>query len=611
MNKLFALLTTLLLFSCSLLDSDSSSESEDAAVHDASNREGYADFIDSATVLPKFSLPSAGFYSPFVLRAPKAEAGGIVRCTFDGSEPTAKTPLFDSLSVNTSTVVTCYEFLNDSVAIKSTQTYFINESLEMAVVSMRVDPEYMREYLDYPPCPNYEDCMKFWANVEYPVHLEFFSNGSSSKMKNFEFEAGIKISGAFSRNLPKKSVLVTIRKQYQKSQLKYPLFKTRPENSKFKALVFRNNGGRFISDFIEDAAATSLMEGTNVDYQRSRQVVVFYNGVFHGIYDMRERLNEHFVENNHGISDDEVNFIKHVEDGIYPSNGTEDDYLALLKFIGANSFESETSSAYDSLKKWLDVSNYANYMAAEIYFRNFDWPQNNVRAWRTPNLPWRFAFFDLDLGIDWGGNVSEGIDNYFDWINKGARISYDSSKDVDNPLYFHNVYKKLIKNPNFRRLFINHAAVLFDYYLNGRNFTKVVDEIVASLGPSEIQRDLAMYDRDPYRNVCGNGFSISGSCMKQWVNERDASVRREFQEEFHLAGDIQVTIASNGNGRVLLDGLKLPESFYTGKFFGGNAMLLTATPMGGATFVSWEDGSTENPRLVLPSNGSTYQASFK
>ncbi len=616
MQRFFCLLAVALLCACSLLDSDSSSELEDAAVHDASNREGYADFIDSATVLPKFFLPSAGFYSPFVLRAPKAEAGGIVRCTFDGSEPTTKTPLFDSLSVNTSTVVTCYEFLNDSIAIKSTQTYFINESLEMAVVSMRVDPEYMREYLDYPPCSQ-GVCERFKDETEYPVHLEFFANGSSSKMKNFEFDAGIKIAGASSRNRPKKSVAVTMRSQYQKGRLHYPLFKIRKNDDVFKSLLFRNNGTRFDMDYVADAAASSLVEGTGLDYQRSRQVVVFYNGVFHGIYDMRERLNEHFIETNYGIEADKVDFLKLISNRVYVANGSDNAYRELQNFIWNNDFSQPNSRAYDSLGLMMDLDNYAYYMAAQIYFRNFDWPQNNVRVWKALDGRWKFILYDLDAGIDWNWDVILEKMNIFDWIRRDegdlqyAGVPLPPLPEEIVKKKFHYIYKVLSKNPDFKRKFINQAALLYGYYLNSEKFSQAVDRMVASLGEIEIQRDLKLYPRGGPKNNCGENFSVSGSCMKLWVRYRDAWVRQEFKDEFGLGADIQVTIGSVGNGMVLLDGVRLPEIPYTGSFFGGNAMLLTATPMGGATFVSWEDGSTENPRLVLPSNGSTYQASFK
>ena len=57
--------------------------------------------------------------------------------------------------------------------------------------------------------------------------------------------------------------------------------------------------------------------------------------------------------------------------------------------------------------------------------------------------------------------------------------------------------------------------------------------------------------------------------------------------------------------------MTLPSNDYTGRFFADNDMLLTAVPLDGGVFVRWEDGSTENPRLVSPVNGSKFTAEFK
>jgi hypothetical protein len=57
--------------------------------------------------------------------------------------------------------------------------------------------------------------------------------------------------------------------------------------------------------------------------------------------------------------------------------------------------------------------------------------------------------------------------------------------------------------------------------------------------------------------------------------------------------------------------MTLPNSSYTGTFFEGNDMLLTAVPEGSSKFVKWEDGSTENPRLVTPADGDAFTAIFE
>jgi hypothetical protein len=65
------------------------------------------------------------------------------------------------------------------------------------------------------------------------------------------------------------------------------------------------------------------------------------------------------------------------------------------------------------------------------------------------------------------------------------------------------------------------------------------------------------------------------------------------------------------SGKVLVDGMTLPSTNYTGKFFGGNDMLLEAVASGTAMFTGWTDGNTQNPRLVSPKDGDKFTAKFQ
>lgn len=555
-------------------------------------------------------LPPAGFYAPFTLAAPTPQNGGIVRCTYDGSEPNLATAQAINHPISGTTAVRCYEFVGNDIVYKETQTYFINENVVMPVVAISVAPEYFDDYLSAPKCspdPCYN--ARFWDEVEFPVHVEYFANGSKSLLKDFEIDAGISIMGGWSRNQIKKSVSISMRQEYQDGRLKYPLFDTRPDKKKFKAFNLRNNGNRFVSDYIEDPMAVSLLEGTHVDYQRSRQVVVFYNGNYYGIHDMREKLNEHFVETNYGIDSKGVDVVKHTNKGISASGGSSDGYVQMLTFASTNDLSIDEN--YAQLKTMLDIASYTEYMAAEIYFHNGDWPNNNLRVWHSANQPWKFMAFDIDHGFDWMWNVSGfgQSTNMFTWIRKGGNGSCTSSQD---PLCFHNLYVNLIRNEDFRRTFINRAAVLYSQFVNSGKVEAAVNKMVASMNVSDITRDMNRFPREKlwYTNSCGTGFEYTGSCLKSWARSRDASVIREFQNEFDLGGLVQASINASGYGSVLLDDIALPSKSYTGNFFNEHPLKLTANPESGV-FAGWEDGSIQNPRYVIPTQGSVYTAYFK
>ena len=580
---------------------------------DEFSEEPAQDGIPEDTPLPPpiFSLPQAGFYSSLTLPPPVPENGGIVRCTFDGSEPTESTPATtDSTSITHSTIVSCYEFLQDEVIAKATESYFIGETSSMPIFSIRVSPDYLQDYLDGEPCSP-DPCLsaKFWEDVEYPVHVEFFPQGSLSEGKVFEIDAGISITGGGSRNQKKKSVAIKMRKEYQKGRLNYPLFPTMPEVKKFKSFLLRNNGNRYSNDYVVDAAGTSLVGEIGLDYQRSRHVVVFYNGKYYGIYDLREKLNEHYIESHHGIDSKDINLIEHIHDRIEIKNGSDESYRELLEFASNNDLSSD-NKAYEEIQKKLDINSFANYMAAEIYYRNGDWTDNNVKAWSSSNTPWKFIMYDVDHGFDYSlGHAAFFSMTMFDWIRLGGM---NACKNNPSPNCFNNLFINLISNSDFKRLFINHAAIIYHDYINANTMIVQIDRRLQHIPQKEIERDLRELPRDPnIFNSCGITFDTYSACTRNWVFNRDKSVREEFRNEFDLGKDAPIEIIAEGNGHILVDGMPLPNKAYAGTFFSNNDLMLAAVPEEGASFVKWSDGNTDNPRLFKAEPYSTYKAFFK
>ena len=564
-------------------------------------------------------LPPAGFYSDgLTLPVPEAVNGGEIHCTFDGSAPTENSWKFiEPYTVTSNTPVRCAEFVGGEAVRSSSHTFFINETVSMPVVAISVDPKFFQNnYVYQAGCaggdPKY--CTPgLMAEAEYPVHVEYFENGSLSAKKTWQIDAGISLMGGWSRTYEKKSVSVKMKSIYEDGRLKYSLFETRPEANKFKGFNLRNGGNRYVSDYVGDPALTSLAEGTSVDYQRSRMVVVFYNGRYYGIHDMRERLNEHFVETNYGIDSKQVDLVKHLGLEVTATGGTVDSYNNMLAlFAGKNHFKTDTSNAteaqiarsnYAKAQTMLNLGNFADYVTMEFYIHNGDWPDNNVRAWRSPDEPFRYMIFDVDHGFEWEWAVAGfgARTNMFSWMKQGGH----SGCSGDNCIA--GMYLKLIKNPDFRRMFINHAAVLFTSYLTSQKVSDAVARINSQLPSAEMDRDLRTFVRPGYNLP----FDRSGSNLVAYASTRTATVRGEYRTEFGLGADISVTIGVQGSGKVLVDDMQLPSTNYTGTFFAGNDMLLTAVASAGATFVVWSDGVRENPRLVSPEDGDKFTAKFQ
>ena len=587
-----------------------------------------------------FNGSQGGFYKEaLTLNPPDVSDGLKVRCTQDGSAPTKDSPEFNApITIESTTVLRCAAY-KDGLLTKDvvTNTYFIGESVNMPVVAVSVDPEFFVKYYKKTNGGTPDmDCDQMYApNDCYPddsgemaAHVEYFENGSKSTEKAWDVEAGISLMGGWSRMERKKSLAVVMREEYGGTWLHYPLFDTRKGvNDKYKGFNLRNNGNRFVADYFTDALGGAILEGSGVDYQRSRQVVVFYNGTYYGIHDMRERFNKNFVETNYDIDASSVTFLKHLGTSIEASNGSTNEYTAMLEYAASHDF-SKDNDAYIYMTSIMDMGNFANYMLAEMYAHNGDWPNNNVRIWKSPESPlWKFMVYDLDHGFNWKdewavSGFSQSV-NMFEWVKQGGRNDgscYTSDEDAftgKKALCFHVLYTRLIKNPTFKRLFLNHAAVMLENYLNAQNVEDKRTFLAKMLDEADVARDMGVKEykerRDSYKY---DGFDPYSEKVSSWAESRDGSFLTEIKSEFGVGDLVPVTISSSGNGTVLMEGMKLPGSTssstnYTGKFFNGVQMELTAVPVAGSVFGGWSDGSTDVTHVVTVTDGMTITATFK
>ena len=591
--------------------------------------------FDNLAPMLDLSQLKGGFYNdPVTINPPQLPSGVKLRCTQDGSIPTKNSQEFNSsITISQNTVLRCSAYKEGTLTTQVvTKTFFIGENVNMPVVSVSVDPSFFQKHYIQPeaggtnasepksaPSGLYED-------VEFPVHVEYFADGSRSSGSAWDIEAGISLMGNYSRLERKKSAAIVMREEYQDGWLHYSLFDTRKsENDKYKGFNLRNNGNRFVSDYFADALGGAILEGSGVDYQRSRQVVVFYNGKYFGIHDMRERFNKNYVESNYGIEASTVTMVKHLTETVTASNGTPDDYIAMLEYAAANDFSSANNEAYAYMKTIMDVGNFADYMAAEMYIHNGDWPNNNVRAWKAPGVPWKFMVYDLDHGFNWDWNVAgfgQSV-NMFNWVKQGGRSSGDCYTGSDKEFTgkkahcFHVLYARLIKNPDFKRLFINHSAVMLQNYLNAQVIEKVRSKMANSIDETEAERDL---EENGQKKRGYGGFSVSNSSITEWASSRDSEILQQYKSEFGLGEMASVSISSNGNGKVLMEGMTLPGSSatstkYSGKFFSGVEIELTAVTSGGSVFTGWSgctavEGSPETCRATI-TEGLSITANFK
>lgn len=539
---------------------------------------------NAASQNAKTEFPNSGFYSkPFSIAFGSADD---YRCEKGGTVPTATSPLMAAeLKIDTTTVLRCATFTDGAVPGNVVnRTYIFEEQPTVASVFITGDPLQMF-HADSGLFKN----ENFWGDKEIPVNIELLEPGE--KTPGFSENAGLAMSGNATRTWAKKSVEITFREKYGKNKLDYALFPEFPNLKKFKSFKLRNNGNNFHFDYIRDMLASSITEGLGVDYQHGRASIVFYNGEYYGIHNIRESSNKNYYLANYNLDGDQIDLLISSGD---VATGSPVDFRDLTNLLLTSKM---TDEDLEKINEQLDLNNLINYYAAEIFADNRDWPGNNRKIWRAknPKTAWKWFMFDTDMAFD--NTQSKLTGNIFEFVTA------ENSGWPNNPEFTLHL-RMLLKNENFKAAFINQIATTLCMNFSSERVLARMNKLQGDIS-AEIARDQKRWSKNVTTMTEHEGR------IKTFATTRQDVVRNEMQEHFALGEMVDVTLASSGNGTVQVHYLPLDKSSLKIKFFKGTPVTLTAVPKDGAMFTGWSDGIKDATRTIDPADGLKVTANFK
>ena len=197
----------------------------------------------------------------------------------------------------------------------------------------------------------------------------------------FNQDVNISVSGGWTRTASPRSMKLKSNKIFDgQNHLDYTFFPQKPY-IRNKALLIRNGGNDVWNNHARftDPALTTVIQrsGLDLDVQSFVQVAEYINGRFKGVLNLRETSNDKFVYANFGYDDEEIDMF---ENGHF-NNGNNESYNRLCQLAERVSDD----GVYEEVKQLLDIDEFANYMAVELFLGNDDWPENNAKAYRSQN----------------------------------------------------------------------------------------------------------------------------------------------------------------------------------------------------------------------------------
>ncbi|MEJ2544007.1 MAG: CotH kinase family protein [Calditrichaceae bacterium] len=528
------------------------------------NFEGFADTVS-------VSQP-AGFYSTSVSLELSAGDSRIFY-TLDGNDPdTNSTEYSTAINITQTSVLKAISVKENYLPGPMVHhTYFIDEDTDLPVISLSSD-YYNLFDPDSGIYPN------FTMDWERPAHVEFFED---DKSPGFSENCGIEIYGSQSANWDQKSIAVKFKNDYGVSEIEYPLFPDF-ELTTFKGFVLRNAGNDWQYTHIRDAIMQILVKDLDIDYLEYRPATSFINGEYWGIYNIREKINEHYIANRHGVDPDNIDMLENNKEVIH---GDSLGYQQLIDFISSNDMTTETAYAY--VDSAIDLDECILYFAAQAYYDNMDWPATNIKFWRerSPSGKWRWILFGTEFGF--------GLYGHGEWEDHIAFMFAPTETRYTQKPWPTLLQRKLVENPIIRNRFINQVADLLNTNFKSERVVEVINTLADHIS-SEISR---------HRNRWGlSGENIEEKLIP-FAENRPAYLRDHVRDFFDCGEDGFLTINATTGGSIKLNTLRLEgdEMPWDGTYFQDNVVHVRAISKVGYKFDGWS-GSVSSGAGALELN---------
>ena len=397
-------------------------------------------------------------------------------------------------------------------------------------------------------------------------------------------EGTISVSGGWTRsNTPHSFKFKADKTCEGLNSVDYKFFSDKP-HLKHKTLYFRS-GGSDTSCRLKDPALQVIIQtsGMDVDCQAYQPTVHFINGEYKGLINLREPSNKQFVRANYNLDpEDEMDLFEmgrgdYVGHAVCPIVGYQQmcgtkDAMNELRTYSKKCTDPE---AYQEVCRRLDMDEFINYMALELFLANGDWVnyKNNMRGWRprTDDGRFRMILYDLDAAFGLPDNFNNYFANYF--MIQNVRTGAPEEFDICC------LFRDLCNNASFRKQFIDTYCLVAGSVFEPTRVFSVVDSLAANI------KDMLAYEgKTPYStaNALKNelGGAYPSTMMSKMVHF--APLRMTGMPEMY--GGLR---ADHHGVRLFVNNIPVPTDRFFGTFYG--SITVRAEVPAGLRFVGWRD----------------------
>lgn len=528
----------------------------------------------------------------------------------------------DSINVFKGLVLNVATYHNGTYSKVITKNYFVshegNNRYSLPVTCLNIDPEKFFSYetgLNVPGIlfdewrsqNSSQPIDRMWAPAnfrasgsesEIPLNFTYIVNGQQV----LNHGAGLRLHGNGSRYFPNRSYRLYAKSGYGASNFNYPFFSDYSE-SNFKRIILRNSGNDCVKTMFRDAFIQQASKNLNFDIQEYQPSILFINGEYFGLYNIRERFDDKYFEQVYSINVDDLDFLENMGD---VQEGDNLSYNSLIDFLENNSLADDVN--YNYVSELVDIVNFTDYYITEIFISNIDWPTNNIEYWRkrvpyNSNAPyghdgrWRWVLKDLDysFGYRWDNKTYD-----YDDLSLLSTIS-DSDATLNRATI---IFRSLLENELYRVYFINRFSDILNTTYQSELLVSKINELRNRIFP-EMQEFIDRWSPTNEHLLSYHPVHSSSTweenigVMETFAQHRPYWTRNHIQNRFETGDQINLVlgISNRTEGYIELNSILIKEGTdginssspypWSGVYFEAVPITLKAIPEPGYKFSHW------------------------
>jgi hypothetical protein len=546
---------------------------------------------DGYAAAPVFSINSGIFPSPIsVTISDPNNPNATIYYTLDGSDPNENSSQWNGtpIYIFQSKILRARSYLNGLIPSTITSaSYLFNVNHTTPIISLVSDPQNL-----FGPTGMFDNPT---LDLLKTASVDYFDSTLNHNLL-FSQRAGIIMDGGWgARGKPQRPFRIKWDDGVLGEGPVYGnIIPDRTNRTIYSDFYLRNGSNlNLILPYKDGVQGKMMGEGTFNYYSASRPVSLYVNGVYWGLYDLREKFNTEMFEIYDGASENTIEILGSTAQYGFQLRAVEGDvqnfYNSYNNLIQLNPLD---TSYWSQADQYFDLNYLNDYWIGEVWMNNVDWVPgyNNIKIYRSDatNYRWRYCLMDLEYGLlpnDYstilGSNELNCAHNYLSGL-----LNWPAS-DPNNPHV--NIWMHSLQNERFKNYFINRFADQMNtVYLPSRLLE--IENDMFNRTVSEMANE---YERwgDP-NNVQAqvDAFYQYHLIFQEDLVCRPENMRNHIQTNFNLPQqvNVQLNVYPQNAGKIEISTITPNIYPWNGIYFDGVPIQLEAQAEPGYQFSHWE-----------------------